>query len=1115
MPVEIRLVPRFQLRTIDEEYTLELPVIELAPTNDGNLPYVSRISCSITGTPEELAKKIASVYSQFSSDKPILLANPQRLKQSLCKLDEPLPDNVSCSLQVSIEYFDSDSSGNPAIFSIPKNATATSLMFTRMVTPAVPPVFNRPPIVPPLPPPPPTVEISYPGWFALDFGTSNSTVSLFDPRRSLPQDVLPQEQETRLRRRLVEWLNSNPAEALPNINVSEWETFVNDLKKNLDLTPSSSFADIFSTGKSDRLLEGIKQIELCVAKRQSLFRKAASNHLSQIYHEAFRVPPLESQSLFSVELDAARRLSEIKSELQITNLEPLQVLMGERVKQERLKAIAKGANDADEIAGAFYHSPKRYFGQNSEFIVTLDGKKQKITVNQLIQAAWGHLIQLTDDFRQRNANRFAEGRFTTAVVTYPTIASPVVRSDIEKLVKKLGIPDVQIAYDEAVSVAIFFLWREFGGDLNLGIESFKTRCHLDGDKWSQNVLVLDIGGGTTDIALIRLTLKEIDPFESGEDRGAGGRYYVLTPTLLGSSGHLQLGGELITLWIFRFLKVAIADCLLSAVIDGSIESETLQNLISDLNPRFLENGTFKKGTLIACVDKENPEADSAAYEDALKDTERVIPTQWKVSKNSASKAQNFYTLWEYVEEAKLKFAETTADDNISPIFVLSASEISQIMINSGIKFEVKNPDNLRVEINKQQFEQAAARVIKQAISIAKGLVKSRLSPDNQSNDNLAIQKVDWLILSGKTCNFYLLQDEIRREFSKYNYFTWNPERVTFVPEFTKLATSAGACYAEKLRRLIFNPRDSIDLLRKGANQLYINVKNLFYFLPCSFVLEAFPPIPLFEAGKQLYQLDPKDSEAKALSDWKGIQLLTLVKRLDFEGIEPQLWGSFNGQALCNQLGMIDQDFQNKIKVQFEVNYKLQFKLLLCRGNPHYLIEANLAKLDLKKVLGTPDVIIDGKVLCDIAVNILEAQTVDKPEASHLVFRASEDYKKSLQFFHYENAATEETVTGLISEPVPPFPRSGKHTFYFRLPGTKEWILIGELSTFDYSTEYVCKYCVTLDEKGFLRLHVGEVPYCKSDSPAVLAYQEGWVYLSELELQPNDTDEKRDPFCGKH
>jgi hypothetical protein len=131
--------------------------------------------------------------------------------------------------------------------------------------------------------------------------------------------------------------------------------------------------------------------------------------------------------------------------------------------------------------------------------------------------------------------------------------------------------------------------------------------------------------------LIGLTLEEVDPFEPGEDRGAGGRYYKLTPKLLGSSGHLQLGGELITLRLFLLLKVAIADALLSAVADESLKSDRLDTIPSELPQRFLnENGEYISGSLLKCVDKENPETDTVAYKDALDAAEKVLPTRWAI-----------------------------------------------------------------------------------------------------------------------------------------------------------------------------------------------------------------------------------------------------------------------------------------------------------------------------------------------------------------------------------------------------------------------------------------------------------------------------------------------------
>ncbi len=111
MPVEIRLEPRFQLRTTSDNI-LELPVIELAPVADSQ-PHLSRISFSVRGTPPDLADLIQSVYPPYSTSTPYKLQIGQQLRQAICRLDLPLPANVNCTLQVSVEYFDSDDEGNP------------------------------------------------------------------------------------------------------------------------------------------------------------------------------------------------------------------------------------------------------------------------------------------------------------------------------------------------------------------------------------------------------------------------------------------------------------------------------------------------------------------------------------------------------------------------------------------------------------------------------------------------------------------------------------------------------------------------------------------------------------------------------------------------------------------------------------------------------------------------------------------------------------------------------------------------------------------------------------------------------------------------------------------
>ncbi|MBD2503452.1 acetate and sugar kinases/Hsc70/actin family protein [Anabaena azotica] len=1129
MPVKIQLAPRFQMRVNEKKY-LELPSIQLIGTGN-NVPHISRITCAVKGTSSELAAKIEKSYRQFDSATP-KISQIGQLEQYPCKIEQPLTQAINCNLQVIVEYFDSDLSGNPLLSARKKIAAYChlwSLPMNPITQPENPPqqVRNYHEKQPDSKP-----QKRFPGWFALDFGTSNSTVTLFDPIEVPIAEVLPREQELRLRDRLSQWLSSPASIALPEVSDIEWEKFLSDISKSLEIDPSQ-LREVFESENKDRFLEAVRQIELCLGNSDR-FRHAVSKKLYNIYHEVFRVPTLESQNLIPVVLDIDRRDTEIPSELEISNLGDLNIRMGREARDNRKKAIAQGTSSSlKEIISRFHHSPKRYFGQKRDFSVILDGQEETINVNQLIQAAWSHLIDLTEDYRQRARRRFSEGEFLTAVVTYPTVAPPVVRKEVKELIEQIGIDDVQTAYDEAVSVAIFFLWREFGGNLNIGIESFKTRCRQDKNKWSQNVLVLDIGGGTTDLALIELTLEDKTPFfGSNEDRGLGGRYYKLTPKLLGSSGHLQLGGELITLRLYRFLKVAIADALLTAITLGNIESDKLEDLInSELNERFLEQGKFKSGSLWKCLDKENPEGD-AAYKDALDTAEKVIPTRWQ---QAPQRLQTFYTLWDHAEAAKLKLGQQPPD-NTPLTFTLSEQQIAELLTQSAIKFQVKELDSLNVTIDSQQFERAAASAIKEAIGIAKGLMQSRLRPEDNNIDSWNTHKVDWLILSGKTCNLDLVQRHIYQEFSNSPYFVWNPERITFVLEYTKLATSAGACYAEKLRRLRFDPEESKALLRKGANQLEIDVKNLFYYLPCNFKrkTQSNELLPVFKAGQELYQLAPGENVAKVRTEWQGIQLTNIIYRQDYEDGDLRLWGSFDGQTLKEKLGMDEGEFLKKIKVQFEIDQTLQFNVLLCQGNPHYLID--VPGIDVNSAISaaseTSTLFADGDLKWniaveradkdlndgDIAVNVIESATVDQPDAYHLVFAVDKNNQKSLQAFHYLKDGSEKPGAGLISHPLPPFPQTGQHTFYVyqsdSASNSKKWIRIGALRKPDVSTEYPCQYRVTLDNKGILRIHAGDVPYWTSTDKECLK-QEGCVYRAELDLQPNEVDKERDPFCGIH
>jgi hypothetical protein len=504
--------------------------------------------------------------------------------------------------------------------------------------------------------------------------------------------------------------------------------------------------------------------------------------------------------------------------------------------------------------------------------------------------------------------------------------------------------------------------------------------------------------------------------------------------------------------------------------------------------------------------------------------------------SSPASLQTFYTLWEYAEDAKLQLGQDPGSAAISPSFHLEAEKISDLLRQSNVAFEEQESSSIpSVILTQEQFERIVTPVIKEAIGIASGLMASRLpdaapsSDQNNGQNNAPVTKqpIDWLILSGKTCNLPQVQSELYEEFNKPDSnFVWNPERITFVLEYTKLATSAGACYAEKLRRFIFDPKESKTLLRKGANQLQIDVKNLFYFLPCSFTRNVIGGMEvIFEAGQKLYQLQPGDKVAKVRSGWLGTQLSFAIYRKDFEGVTPQLWGNYNGLRLGKLLNLNDEAFRQQIKVQFEIDHKLQFKLMFCQeGKPHYLIAPDSPSLDVKEAVSkaVPDVAAqgvissDGKVLGEIAVHVIESATVHKSDTHTVVFAGDRNYSQELKVFRYGSGEGESTEqnNGLISDPLPEFPENGNHTFYFRPTNAQEWTRIGELGRPGGKTEFPCQYRVTLDDRGILRIHAGEVPYWKvSENPKDL--EEGCVFQTEIELQKNEMDEKRNPFSGKH
>lgn len=182
----------------------------------------------------------------------------------------------------------------------------------------------------------------------------------------------------------------------------------------------------------------------------------------------------------------------------------------------------------------------------------------------------------------------------------------------------------------------------------------------------------------------------------------------------------------------QLLKIKLADFLLIAITTGDMESDKLEDLInSKLNERFLEDRKFKIGSLFKCGDKENHEGD-VAFKDALDTAEKVLPTHWQ---QAPQRLQTFYTLWDHAEAAKLKLGQKLPGDSSLLTFTLSEQQISELLAQSAVKFQIIIPDTISLRLDSQQFEGTVTSAIKEGIGIVKGLMESCLYSETK-------QKVD-------------------------------------------------------------------------------------------------------------------------------------------------------------------------------------------------------------------------------------------------------------------------------------------------------------------------------------------------------------------------------------
>ncbi|WP_372366190.1 hypothetical protein [Candidatus Uabimicrobium sp. HlEnr_7] len=811
-----------------------------------------------------------------------------------------------------------------------------------------------------------TVANVYSGLLAIDYGTANSSVAVRDP--SFAAEEVRGQLGTDQWEALCEWMDMWLTDHLSSLEPDSVDVFI----KNLTLViPTAEFPECGApktdiTQALNRFDEKLRiQFLSELIGRLSNFVKdggdseaikGVASETMQGFEASIDSQNLESQRYFVLELDKNVGPAPISSVLQIIDApesedpdrltEETKIDMGARVGL-LLHSAATGELDIRQ----FVLSSKRYFGRDEIISVVpaeSGGREVNFPSATLAKITYKELFSrsVSDIHRRSEEGKFEDAEWLCSVVaTFPTSYPAASRHLLREILNDLNIREVDTRFDEATAAAIFHIWREIGADPVCGMHGLMARSRKDKYGRSyQNILLYDLGGGTTDIALIQLLYEEIEIFEPGEDRGHGGSYFRITPRLLGTTGHAYLGGDLLTLWVFRYLKSRLADQVLTHITQNNLEppmdsplGQLMMNMPDDLidnedDPEALPR--YRPGALLEWT--VHPSQNLRNYDNLNeKVIDKVIPTRFI---DDSSKISNFFTLWEISDELK-KTLGTPIIENFGTVMASTLPENwpDELELDSGqlynfmqmaqgwlVETGAIQQDDLALVVTQEDMNNVIMDTIKQSLSLAASLAIARL----QGTDETQGDRIDRLILSGLSCNMKAVQQGAHEIFTETSgIFDYDPANVRFDRDSAKTAVPLGACigrYMESVRVDPFNEKTR-QLLRDGYDQIELIIENLFSYLPCRIAYDSLVAmVTIFRQGQELNvksYWDKEETVARtSIKDFRPVQEKFWIYRIDFEGAEPQYLGLIDAEAVA-----ADHDFENfrqfreEYVVGFEVN----------------------------------------------------------------------------------------------------------------------------------------------------------------------------------------------------
>jgi hypothetical protein len=943
------------------------------------------------------------------------------------------------------------------------------------------------------------------GLAAVDFGTTNSTVTLYDPH---PPPVLPMPADQRavLSRAVVRLLRSEPqVEEIIDRSAgqcrAEWDTLRTRLGRELAGGGPESLADLVAaeeSGHQSLLYEVLLALDAAQAGGTAPFAAWLADRLHRCYDEAFGTPALEHYSLFPVRLDNATDQDEVPSRLDITAVDPdLLVRLG--------RPLGDGAPLATPLRGLKHQLDK------PEFRHPLHGDGRFVELEPLLGGAFGFLLDRTDEFTRAHPDRLEDAQIDHVIATYPTMAPPAVRRRLESVIGGLlGVSEVDLRYDEAIAAALFFLMRDLGANHTVGVEALRARFRTvagDDRHRIENTLVVDVGGGTTDIALITTHLYDETPPLPGAAAGSTGRHYRLVPRLRGTSGRGRRGGDFLTLQVFHLIKAMIADHLLTLPHPGGDsfpdEPETWadwqRNTIAELDPIYrTEDQRYRAGSLVTqarlALQRDTAVAEPPAGQRSRDTVELVIGTRTAGRPDDAATAARekaFSDLWELAEAAKINVAPDLA-------YGLPADLVEDIA-RGVVPVPASLPPGFGDELDAltyEDFEAVCKPMLVEISRLAAALARTRLTGG---------ERLDRVILTGKASQLGLAARVIARELHTGQGPEGRPVQVVVERKYAKNAASMGAAWAASMSSFDTAEPDE-ELLRQGATAVSIEVDNLLLDLPCTLSMRGSSDQnrALLKVGTPFQELP--GGRLRAFATIGRLPSLLVILR-EVDGGQPLPWGVFRWSDLNVRLGretgvgLDPQIWPRQIRCGIEADGGLDVHLLLWRGErPCHRVDR--AATAVRVPPEEEAAFLDPNSLADRILVAGAAPAVARPALRG-------ELAPTRERFADEDGTLRSALLG--HTPLPPPDEDGRWAFLLHDEQGRQRLL-GRLAA---APGPLVPHLVSVDEEGAIRVHAGDPPLWTADSPIDVEHQPGMVYRHPLGTPRSESDDHDNPFDGTH